>query len=161
MDEQKNEHGDQHDDGNRRDDPAEQVSRHRLSSSSFSREETSIPSLPALLLDDDLGAEDAAPRVGLILNALGFAIEHVVPPHEARRRRILYCLKRLIESLLALGRIERHALRGQRLVDLRTGNADPRRSAGLEILRQRDRWMDHRATAHVVERRLASLYVGP
>src|SRR5262249_56991384 len=74
MDEQKNEHRDQHDDGNRRDDPAEQVSRHRLSSSSFSREETSIPSLPALLLDDDLGAEDAAPRVGLILNALGFAI---------------------------------------------------------------------------------------
>ena len=52
---------------------------------------------------------------GLMLDVLGLAVQHVVPPHEAARRRILDRLECGIESLLAFGGIERHAFGGKRL----------------------------------------------
>ena len=88
--------------------------------------ETTVFPTPKPSFDDDLGAEDTAARVDLMDDIFGFAVEHLVPPHEARRRGVLDCLERNVESLLAVGGVEGHALGGQCFVDLRVGYSDPR-----------------------------------
>ena len=61
MDQEEDQQRDQHDDGDRRDDPAEQVSKHRLNSKLIVRAGRRPSSRRRnYSFDDDLGAEDAA-----------------------------------------------------------------------------------------------------